>query len=371
LIRILSSAYGAVAAWRRRWYAADPSRRRRLQRPVISVGNVRVGGSGKTPVVAHIARLLLEQGERPVILTRGYGRRLAPRGVTIVSDGTQILAGVDTAGDEPLLLARELPGVPVLVSADRYRSGCVAEAQLGATVHLLDDGFQHFRLERDVDLVLMSEEDLTDTVLPAGRLREPIAAASRADAALVLAGYTSAADRIGRAAGVPLVFRITRTLGAPRRIAGARDTVVVPSGTRVFAIAGIARPERFFGDLISVGWDVVGSMPFGDHHRFTRRDVTRIAAAARSSAASIVLTTEKDAMRLAAAELGDLPIAAVPLHVGVEPADAFRDWLVARLRTTRTAAPGTMAPGTLAPGTLAPGTPEPGIVDPDEDAPPR
>jgi len=335
LIRILSSAYGAVAAWRRRWYAADPARRHRLQRPVISVGNVRVGGSGKTPVVAHIARLLLERGERPVVLTRGYGRRLAPSGVTVVSDGTQILAGVDTAGDEPLLLARELPGVAVLVGADRYRSGCLAEAQLGATVHLLDDGFQHFKLERDVDLVLLSEEDLTDTVLPVGRLREPIAAASNADAALVLAGYASAADRIGRAVGVSPVFRVTRMLGAPHRVDDKRDSVVLPSGTRVFAVAGIARPERFFGDLVSVGWDVVGSMTFRDHHRFTRRDVARIAAAAKTSAAAIVLTTEKDAVRLEACNLGDLPIAAVPLLVGVEPAEAFRDWLMERLRHER------------------------------------
>ena len=335
--------------------------------PVISVGNVRVGGSGKTPVVAYIARLLLERGERPAVLTRGYGRRVAPPGVTVVSDGATVLAGLDTAGDEPLLLARDLPGVAVLVGADRYLSGRLAEAQLGATVHLLDDGFQHFELERDADLLLLSEDDLTDTLLPAGRLREPIAAASNADAALVLAGYASAADRIGRAVGVSPVFRVTRALGAPRRITGPRDSVVLPSGTRVFGVAGIARPERFFTDLVSVGWELVGSMTFTDHHRFTRRDVARIAAAAQASAAAIVLTTEKDAVRLTACDLGDLPIAAVPLQVGVEPADTFRDWLVERLRTTRAASPGTLAGGPAAPRPPAPGRPD---LAPD-DAPPR
>jgi tetraacyldisaccharide 4'-kinase len=339
LIRTLSAAYGAAADWRRRWYAADPARRHRLERPVISVGNLRVGGSGKTPIVGYVARLLLEQGERPAVLTRGYGRRLVTPGVTVVSDGAAVLAGLDTAGDEPMLLARELPGVAVLVGADRYISGRLAEARLGATVHLLDDGFQHFELERDVDLLLVSEDDLTDLPLPAGRLREPLSAASNADAALVLAGYASAAERIGRAFGVSPVFRVTRALGAPRMVAGARDSVVLPSGTRVFAVAGIARPERFFSDVVSVGWELVGSMTFRDHHRFGRRDVARIAAAATASSAAIVLTTEKDAVRLAVCNLGELPIASVPLQVGLEPADGFRDWLMARLRASRTSHP--------------------------------
>jgi len=335
LIQTLSSAYSAAAAWRRRWYAADPTRRRRLMRPVISVGNLRVGGSGKTPIVAHIARLLVEQGERPCVLTRGYARRIVSAGVTVVSDGTAILADLDAAGDEPLLLARELPTVAVMVGADRYLSGRLAETRFGATVHILDDGFQHFELVRDLDLLLVGEDDLTEATLPAGRLRESIAAAANADAALVLAGYPSAADRIGRAVGVSPVYRVTRALGAPRMIAGARDSVVVPSGSRVFAVAGIARPERFFVDVASVGWETVGSMTFRDHHRFTRRDVDRIAAGAKSSSAAIVLTTEKDAVRLAVCDLGDLPVASVPLHVGVEPASDFAAWLRTRLEASR------------------------------------
>jgi tetraacyldisaccharide 4'-kinase len=335
LIRTLSSAYGAAAAWRRRWYDADPARRRRLAQPVVSVGNLRVGGSGKTPIVAHIARLLVAAGERPAVLTRGYGRRIVSAGATVVSDGAEILAGLDAAGDEPLMLARELPGVAVVVGADRHLSGLLAETHLQATVHILDDGFQHVELARDVDLLLVSEEDLTDRPLPAGRLRESIAAASAADAALVLAGYSTAADRIGRAFGVSPVFRVTRAPGVPRMIAGARDSVVVPAGSRVFAVAAIALPERFFTDLTSVGWDIVGSMTFRDHHRFSQRDVARIAAAARACSAAIVLTTEKDAVRLDVRRLGDLPVASVPLHVGVEPAGDFRDWLIGRLDAIR------------------------------------
>jgi len=329
LIGILSEAYGAAAAWRRAWYAADPSRRRRLARPVVSVGNLRVGGSGKTPIVAHLARLLAGAGEHPAILTRGYGRRRASDGVTVVSDGTRVAADLDSAGDEPLMLARALPGVPVLVSADRYLSGRIAERRLGATVHLLDDGFQHLQLARDVDLLLASEEDLTDRPLPAGRLRERLQAARAADAILVTAGYDSAADRVGRALAVDTVFRVTRTIGAPREITGRRESVVVPPGAPVFVAAGIARPDRFVADIAAAGWEVAGLLTFRDHHPFDARDIARIAAAAKSAAAAIVLTTEKDAVRLAVCDLGDMPIASVPLRVGVEPADRFRAWLLA------------------------------------------
>ena len=323
--------YSAVAVWRRRYYA-HASRRARLSRPVISVGNLSVGGSGKTPVVGYIARLLLGAGERPAILTRGYGRRRSSERVTIVSDGTAIRAGIDSSGDEPLMLARALPGVAVVVGESRYDAGRLAESELGATVHVLDDGFQHLQVARDVDLLLLSEEDLSDRPLPGGRLREPLTAAAVADAALVSAGYASAVDRVARTAGIRTAFQVTRTLGAPRTIANPSDSVVVPSQSRVFAMAAIARPERFFSDVAAAGWDLVGSMGFRDHHRFSRADIKRIAAAARAAAAAIVLTTEKDGVRLEACDLGDLRVAAVPLLVGIDPADEFRDWLLGRIR---------------------------------------
>lgn len=323
--------YGAAAAWRRAWYSRHPSRRLRLERPVISVGNLRVGGSGKTPIVEYVARILLAAGERPAILSRGYARQVAADGVTVVSDGSTVVADLPVSGDEPLMLARALPGVPVLVGADRYLSGRLAERRLGATVHLLDDGFQHLQLARDVDLLLVAEDDLHDAPLPAGRLREDLAAASAAHAALVDAGYDAAADRIGRAVGVAPVFRVTRSIGAPRSITGARETVVVPAAARVFVVCGIARPERFIADIEGAGWDIAGSLEFHDHHAFTRRDIARISAEARGRRSAIVLTTEKDAVRLNACDLGDLPIAAVPLVVGVEPSDRFRAWLLERI----------------------------------------
>ena len=330
ILTTASSIYSAAAAWRRQWYARDPSRQRRLSRPVVSVGNLRVGGSGKTPAVEYIARLLLARGERPSILSRGYGRRVAPAGVTVVASPTAILARVDTAGDEPLMLARALPGVPVLVGADRYRAGVRAERDFGVTVHILDDGFQHLALARDVDLLLVGEEDLAERVLPAGHLREGLPAAAHADALLVTAGYVAAAERVGRALGVQRTYLVTRTIGPPRMVATG-DTVVVPSGVPVFAFAGIARPEQFFSDLEGAGWRMAGTLAFRDHHRFNSRDIDRIRTQAEAARVAIVLTTEKDAVRVAAADIHDLPLATVPLVLTIDRPDAFADWLMERI----------------------------------------
>lgn len=327
----LSAVYAAAATWRRHWYAA-PARARRLHRPVVSIGNLRVGGSGKTPVVACIARLLVEHGERPVILSRGYAREKVSGGVTIVSDRERVMADIAHAGDEPLLLARSLPGVPVLVCADRYRAGAEAEALFEPTVHLLDDGFQHVRLARDIDLVLADEHDLDDKVLPAGRLREPLANAAVAHAVIVPAGRAESARKVSERLHVPQVFRATRQLGSPYRIGPGQ---VPPAPARVFAIAGIARPERFFDDLHAAGYAVAGTMAFRDHHRFSPNDVARIVAAARAADAVVVATTEKDAVRLEQIDLHGVPFAAMPLLTRIEPVDVFPSWLLARLAGAR------------------------------------
>jgi tetraacyldisaccharide 4'-kinase len=335
---ILSSAsyvYGAAASWRRRWYARDPARRRRLAQPVVSVGNLSTGGSGKTPVVEHIAKLLQARGERPAILTRGYGRTAPSEGVTVVSDGSRILAPLEQAGDEPLMLARALPGVPVLVGADRYLSGRMAEERFGATVHLLDDGFQHLALARDVDLLIATRADLTDRVLPAGRLREPLEAAAVADALLVPDEPVEGADGLQRRLGVATSFHLRRMLGTPRWIESGMP-VDVGADEPVLALAGIARPERFFDDLAAVGWRVVNTLAFRDHHPFTDADVQRIARAAAAASATLVLTTGKDAIRLEGLDVKGLRIAAVPLTVAIDPR-GFGDWLLSKVRRRATA----------------------------------
>lgn len=327
-MKALSAVYGRVARLRRSWYTRRPHARRTLDRPVISVGNLVVGGSGKTPVVAALARLLSAAGERPSILSRGYARRGA-EGVVAVSDGERVLATVEQAGDEPWMLATALPGVPVVVAADRYHAGSLAERRFGCTVHLLDDGFQHLPLARDIDLLLVHPQDLDDCVLPSGRLRESHDAAAAADAVLV-SGTADEADETAAALGVRAMFTVRPTFGAARWLNGSPDGSPGPAGGKVVAVAGIARPERFFDALRAHGWDVAREMPFPDHHWFTRADHDRIAAAVRETGADGVMTTEKDAAR---AHFPADPVWAVlPMEVAIEPADRFVAWLLPRIR---------------------------------------
>ena len=193
---MLHILYSQIARARRRYYLRRPYLRRRLAAPVISIGNLTVGGSSKTPLAAEIARMLLAMGERPSILSRGYAREIVQEGAVIVSDGHQVLADVAHAGDEPLMLARSVPGAAVLVSSSRYIGGRVAETTLACTVHVLDDGFQHFDLLRDVDL-LVAPDTLDDTrTLPFGRFREPLDAAAAADALLVDTDNKRSADGV-------------------------------------------------------------------------------------------------------------------------------------------------------------------------------
>jgi len=293
--------------------------RRRLAAPVISIGNLTVGGSGKTPLAAAIARALLDMRERPSILSRGYARKIRDEGVVIVSDGRRVLEGVERSGDEPQMLARGVPGAAVLVSPSRYAAGRIAESRLGCTVHVLDDGFQHFDLARDIDLLVLPDAAEDMRTLPFGRFREPLDAASAADAFFVEEGVRSP-DLEPR----PL-FTFTRQLGGLRPDRPA------------FAFAGIAKPERFFGDLEKAGWTLTGRRSFGDHHHYSGSELDEIARAATSSGAAVILTTEKDLVRLGSdprTGTGVRPqISAVPLEVTIDP--AFTPWLAERLRAIR------------------------------------
>jgi tetraacyldisaccharide 4'-kinase len=332
IVEALSAVYGAAATWRRQWYARRP---RRLQQPVISIGNLRVGGTGKTPAVACIAQLLAHRGERPAVLSRGYARQKPSSDVTIVSTPDAVVSDVAHAGDEPMLLARALPGVPVLVCADRARAGRLAEARFDVTVHLLDDGFQHVQLARDVDLLLVDAGDLEDRVLPAGRLREPLANAHVADAVLVSGTSHAGAGSVARRLGVRDAFAVVRALGAPRALGGS--ATLGGSASSVFALAAIARPERFVDDLRAAGFSVAGTRTFRDHHVFTRADIDAVVRDARRAGAAAVVTTEKDAVRLEGLDLSGMPFLSVPLAMSIEPADAFAAWLSGRLAHIRAA----------------------------------
>jgi tetraacyldisaccharide 4'-kinase len=284
-----------------------------------------MGGRGKTPVTIAIARHLVRRGERPAVLSRGYGRRVREPGVVLVSDGVHVQADLDRAGDEPLLIARAVPGAAVLVCEERATAAVFAETVLDATVVILDDGFQHRAMRRDVDLVIVTPEDLRDRRVPFGRLREPVSALGRADAVLV----DGAADLFVVVAA--RTFTIARSLTDAVPLEADREAP--GRDARVVAMAGIANPARFAQALTQAGWRVAETIALRDHHRYSARDLDAAAAAVSRAGAAGVLTTEKDAMRLLPLRPFPVPIAAVPLHVTVD--GGLFDWLTSRLQDAR------------------------------------
>jgi len=315
---------------RRRRYERRPDRQRRLSKPVISVGNLSVGGTGKSPVVAAIAQWLIDQGHRPAILSRGYARQANVDGVVVVADGHTVVSTLDRSGDEPLMLARQVAGTIVCVSPDRYLAGTLAEQQLGASVHVLDDGFQHLELARDLDVLVTTMGEIPNgKVLPAGRLREPMDAAARAQLLVVTDATAGAASSEAWALGISQSCGALRTLGAPAAVRnqgsgiGDQGAGIRERGSKILAVAGIAHPERFTDALRGAGWDVTGAMPFPDHHRYSRSDLTSIATKAVSVGATAVFTTDKDAVRFEAA--GDIPfqLYRVPMTVAFDPPDVL------------------------------------------------
>ena len=320
---MLNSLYAAIVRRRRERFAARPDLRRRLRRPVVSVGNLAVGGRGKTPIVAVVVRELLAMGERPAVLSRGYGRTRPDDGVVVVRDPDGMRADLERSGDEPMMLARRLPGAAVLVSPDRYLAGCMAEHHFGATVHVLDDGFQHLQLERDVDLLIIGRDDIADPItLPGGRLREPLDTMIAADAIL------AADDEVQIDTGGPdiPVFRVRRAIASP-------DGIRKDAG--ILAFAGVRSPARFFDDLRAAGYTLVKTIAFRDHHPFSSRDVRRIFAAAAAAGAAAVLTTEKDFVRLLPHRPFPMPAAWVPLTMEPDPLPEFRRWLAGSVSAAR------------------------------------
>jgi tetraacyldisaccharide 4'-kinase len=316
--------YGVIHRLRRRWYR---ERARRLPRPVISVGNLHWGGSGKTPLVAAIAAHFRDQGLALCILTRGYGSR--GRGVRVVSAGQGPLLDPLVAGDEPVLLAGELPGVAVVVGPDRYQAGLAALARLDPApdLFLLDDGFSHLALARDLDIVAFPAPDPFGggRLLPSGRLREPLAAISRAHAVILTGapewdgcGDALASALRSRGFTGPGFASVTRP-GAPRMA----DGDPLPDGARVLLVTAIARPGTFTALARDLGLEIAGTLSFRDHHRYSPASLTRIADGFRSSGATAVLVTSKDKVKL----LGRLEVPLAELPIRADPEPAFWEWL--------------------------------------------
>ncbi len=336
---LLSAIFGFAVGTRNALYDRGVLKSHRLAGPVISVGNIRVGGAGKTPFVILVGELLKERGVAFDVLSRGYGR--STRGVALVDPrGTP-----DEFGDEPLLIARKLD-VPVIVGEDRYSAGLYAEQRFGPQLHLLDDGFQHRRLARDYEIVLVTPTDLEDSLLPAGRLREPIESLRRADAIVLPAeAADSLLERIRalvphvREANVGNSSANAASEGHEKLILRVCRSVRMPSlgdvPSRPVAFCAIARPEHFFADLQQAGVTPVAQIPFRDHHRYEGKDVGLLRSTSTELQGDGYMTTEKDAINL-----GDLagslhPLAVVPAIATLDNGDSALDHILATIAERR------------------------------------
>ena len=348
LLSVLAAVYGGVTKLRSEAYGHGWLRRRRLPCRVISVGNMVLGGTGKTPMTIYLARQLQAAGIATAVVSRGYGGR-AERTAGVVSNGRRLLMGSADAGDEPCMMARILDGVPVLVGRNRYGTGRIALEAFSPEVIILDDGFQHLRLQRDINLVLLDAATPfgNGCLFPRGTLREPISALSRADAvimtrwpgdipttpAMATPTYRNAHRRmpVFHASHTPQ-FRIVD----PTRASGDGDAVRSPlkTGTplEVYAFSAIARNSDFVKALIGAGYRVTGTRFFPDHHRYTEGEIRGIFEAARGAHAVMLATTEKDFARLRSGVHWPLPLVVAGVTISFGPqAEAFRRFIADRL----------------------------------------
>lgn len=274
----------------------------RLPGKVISVGNITVGGTGKTPMTILTATLLQDAGWRPAILSRGYGGKTSSD-VTVISDGRNILTNPDQGGDEPVLMARTCPTVPVLTGSKRVLTGTYAIKHFGVDALVLDDGFQHRSLYRDVDIVLIDAQRPfgNGRLLPGGPLRESAKALRRADI-IVKTGIQpnpSAEKPRVTLENTKVVFRgYRRPKDFIRGLSGESHPLDELKGKRICAFAGIAAPDSFKMTLEQLGLDVSAWIPFPDHHRYRENDITDIKKTAQAVAADAIVATEKDGVKL-------------------------------------------------------------------------
>ncbi|HET8924089.1 MAG TPA: tetraacyldisaccharide 4'-kinase [Candidatus Acidoferrum sp.] len=310
----LSLAYGVAVRLRAWLYAHGWLKQKRLNAPVISVGNLTVGGTGKTPMVIWLAEQLLSDGRRVGVLSRGY-------------------RGANGTSDEIELMKFRLQGrVSFGVGKNRYAEGRRLEAAQTVDVFLLDDGFQHLQLARDLNILLMDALHSLgrESLLPAGLLREPLSAMSRANLVVFTRAETipGTSEAIAKLHGYPVFAAATRLLGF-RHFTGeitllTRDEI---GAGPFFAFCGLGNPDAFFCDLKNWGLAICGQMIFPDHHRYTKKEVLQIERAAKEAGASVLVTTEKDAQNLAGLRIEDMPVYVCAIDFVVSPEADFKNML--------------------------------------------
>ncbi len=328
---------GALAGGYRRFlgardwlYKRGVLRSRGVDCVVVSVGNLSVGGTGKTPAVELSVQTLAELGYRPAIVSRGYRRRSS--GVQVVADTASIRLDAEDAGDEPFLLARRLPGVPVVVAASRYEAARVAVERFGSDAVVIDDGFQHRTLDKNLEIVMVRARQPwgNGRLLPGGPLREPLSALARADLVVATGAerpddVAEVADTVARhAPGVPVLparYTAVECLDAGRMRV---RPVSALAGERLVAFAGIAAPATFDATCAGLGVRLLDSVVFADHHWYTREDVQRLDERARSLGAMGLVTTEKDWVRLRRLSLPSMPLHVITVRL--EVLDGLGTW---------------------------------------------
>lgn len=333
VLGLFSLLYRGGVAARNRLYDLGLLRQMKLPCPVISVGNLTVGGTGKTPTVILLANLLREKGRRPAVLSRGYGGR-ASRPVSIVSDNNHILMEWVEAGDEPVLIARAIPGIPVLTGAKRHLTGRAAIEQFNTDVLILDDAFQHRQLFRDLDIVLVNAALPfgNGQLLPGGPLREPKASLRRAHLLIRTGAEGDPVEPLEEAtSGMPFFRGIHRPLG----IIEGRTGRLLPAASlqkeKVCAFAGIGRPEIFRRSLMALGAEVVSFRTFPDHRPYKHLDLDALRRLAVETGAERIITTEKDGIRL-----GDFPdflteVSLLRIGMEITPPKPFAELMFSRL----------------------------------------
>lgn len=309
----------------------------RLSCPVISVGNITAGGTGKTPCVIWLAKMLQRRGYQPAVISRGYGgKNVKP--VNVVSDGKNILLGAEEAGDEPMLIALSLPGIPVVTGAKRAFTGRLAFEQFGANVLICDDAFQHRQIIRDVDIVLLDAERPlgNEHLLPRGELREPVEGLHRAGCILLTRAQSTTpvyADvaRIAGASGIP-IFRAAHRFKEMIREDKNRLLPGALQGKKVCAFCGIAKPASFKKLLLDTGARILSFMDFPDHYIYNSGDLEAIQKHFSAQNADYWMTTEKDAMRLEGHPDFLKMIWTLRMEMEIQPSTpSFEDFILSRL----------------------------------------
>jgi tetraacyldisaccharide 4'-kinase len=356
ILKGLSSLYGVGVRTRAALFHQRRFESHRLPCQVVSIGNITVGGTGKTPMTLYLAQVIRNAGYRVAVVSRGYKGTAEKKG-GVVSDGHALLMPPAIAGDEPYLLAQQLLayGIPVLVGQNRVQSGWLAVKRFRADVIVLDDGFQHLRLRRDIDIVLLDAAKPFGNgyLLPRGILREPIPALARADGLVLTRCPRSAVDVRDRDRLQALVDRkppafrppvfaaahipfITERLPASHReTEGPAGELDDPAGCPIYAFSGIARNEDFYGALDQMGAKLVGTRAFEDHHRYSRAEFENIVGQARSSGARLLITTEKDRVKINDAWIRQLPLLVMGIRMDLGAyAEGFEQFVIGKLQAT-------------------------------------